>query len=315
MNALLFPGQGSQVVGMGSEFYKNFELVKKIFKQADEKLNYPISKIILEGPENKLQLTKNTQPAILTVSYSIYRILKDEFGLDFNIFKFFAGHSLGEYSALVCSNSLNYEDALYLLHERGKAMQEAVPVGIGSMIAVLGIKADELISLLKLVVNEKNEEVCEIANDNADGQIIISGHKESIIFLQNILKEKKIKSIPLKVSAPFHCSLMKPAAQIMEDKINNTNINKPLNKIINNVNASSETNPSEIKKLLVKQIFSTVRWRESIIEMSKSGVKNFVEVGPGKVLSGMVKRTTKEANCFSINTIVDIKNLINEFKK
>ena len=315
MNALLFPGQGSQVVGMGSEFYKNFELVKKIFKQADEKLNYPISKIILEGPENKLQLTKNTQPAILTVSYSIYRILKDEFGLDFNIFKFFAGHSLGEYSALVCSNSLNYEDALYLLHERGKAMQEAVPVGIGSMIAVLGIKADELISLLKLVVNEKNEEVCEIANDNADGQIIISGHKESIIFLQNILKEKKIKSIPLKVSAPFHCSLMKPAAQIMEEKINNININEPINKIINNVNASSETNPSEIKKLLVKQIFSTVRWRESIIEMSKSGVKNFVEVGPGKVLSGMVKRTAKEANCFSINTIVDIKNLINEFKK
>jgi len=315
MNALLFPGQGSQVVGMGSEFYKNFELVKKIFKQADEKLNYPISKIILEGPENKLQLTKNTQPAILTVSYSIYRILKDEFGLDFNIFKFFAGHSLGEYSALVCSNSLNYEDALYLLHERGKAMQEAVPVGIGSMIAVLGIKADELISLLKSVVKEKNEEVCEIANDNADGQIIISGHKESIIFLQNILKEKKIKSIPLKVSAPFHCSLMKPAAQIMEEKINNININEPINKIINNVNASSETNPSEIKKLLVKQIFSTVRWRESIIEMSKSGVKNFVEVGPGKVLSGMVKRTTKEANCFSINTIVDIKNLINEFKK
>jgi [acyl-carrier-protein] S-malonyltransferase len=315
MNALLFPGQGSQVVGMGSEFYKNFELVKKIFKQADEKLNYPISKIILEGPENKLQLTKNTQPAILTVSYSIYRILKDEFGLDFNIFKFFAGHSLGEYSALVCSNSLNYEDALYLLHERGKAMQEAVPVGIGSMIAVLGIKADELISLLKLVVKEKNEEVCEIANDNADGQIIISGHKESIIFLQNILKEKKIKSIPLKVSAPFHCSLMKPAAQIMEEKINNININEPINKIINNVNASSETNPSEIKKLLVKQIFSTVRWRESIIEMSKSGVKKFVEIGPGKVLSGMVKRTAKEANCFSINTIVDIKNLINEFKK
>jgi [acyl-carrier-protein] S-malonyltransferase len=315
MNALLFPGQGSQVVGMGSEFYKNFELVKKIFKQADEKLNYPISKIILEGPENKLQLTKNTQPAILTVSYSIYRILKDEFGLDFNIFKFFAGHSLGEYSALVCSNSLNYEDALYLLHERGKAMQESVPVGIGSMIAVLGIKADELISLLKLVVKEKSEGVCEIANDNADGQIIISGHKESIIILQNILKEKKIKSIPLKVSAPFHCSLMKPAAQIMEEKINNININEPLNKIINNVNASSETNPSEIKKLLVKQIFSTVRWRESIIEMSKSGVKNFVEIGPGKVLSGMVKRTAKEANCFSINTIVDIKNLINEFKK
>ena len=144
MSALLFPGQGSQTVGMGSEFYSSFELVKKIFKEADEKLNYPISKLILEGPENELQLTKNTQPAILTVSYSIFKVLKDEFNFDFSSFKYFAGHSLGEYSALVCSGSLNFNDALYLLHERGKAMQEAVPVGKGKMIAILGIKTEEI---------------------------------------------------------------------------------------------------------------------------------------------------------------------------
>ena len=313
MSALLFPGQGSQVVGMGSEFYNNFEIVKKIFNQADEKLNYSISKLILEGPEDKLQLTKNTQPAILTVSYSIFRILKDEFGFDLKNFKFFAGHSLGEYSALVCSNSLGFDDALYLLHERGKAMQEAVPLGEGSMIAVLGTKIEELQNLLKQIDTKKG--ICEIANDNAVGQVIVSGNKEKVELLQNFLKEKKIKSIPLKVSAPFHCSLMKPAAKIMEEKIQKTNFKDPLFNIVNNVTAAPETNSDKIKKLLIDQIFSTVNWRESIINISKAGVKDFIEIGPGKALTGMVKRTIKEANCFSINNITDIKNLVNEFKR
>ena len=313
MSALLFPGQGSQIVGMGSELYKNFELVKKIFKQADEKLNYPISKLILEGPEDKLQLTKNTQPAILTVSYSIFNVLKEEFNYNFDIIKYFAGHSLGEYSALVCSNSISFNDALYLLHERGKAMQDAVPVGKGSMIAVLGVKSDEIKELLKFKKEEKG--ICEIANDNADGQVIVSGNTESIESFKTLLKEKKIKTIPLKVSAPFHCSLMKPAAKIMEDKIKNTKFNKPSFKIVNNVTADPEDDPNTIKKLLIDQIFSTVRWRESIIKMSQNGVKNFIEIGPGKALTGMVKRTVKEANCFSINSIIDIKNLINELKK
>ena len=313
MSALLFPGQGSQVVGMGSEFYNNFNVVKKIFNQADEKLNYSISKLILEGPEDKLQLTKNTQPAILTVSYSIFRVLKDEFGFDLKNFKFFAGHSLGEYSALVCSNSLGFDDALYLLHERGKAMQEAVPLGEGSMIAVLGIKIEELINLIKQIDTKKG--ICEIANDNAVGQVIVSGNKQKVELLQGFLKEKKIKSIPLKVSAPFHCSLMKPAAKIMEEKIQKTDFKNPLFNIVNNVTATPETNSDNIKRLLIEQIFSTVNWRESIINISKAGVKDFIEIGPGKALTGMVKRTIKEANCFSINTITDIKNLTNEFKR
>ena len=313
MNALLFPGQGSQLVGMGAEFYKNFSDVKNIFNQADERLNYKISKIILDGPEDKLQLTQNTQPSILTVSYSIFYILKNEFGFDFNNFKYFSGHSLGEYSALVSSGSLSFSYAIYLLNERGKAMQEAVPVGEGTMIAVLGLKIHEVEDLIKK--NDNNKGVCEVANDNADGQVIISGNASSIKSLQEVLKEKKIKSIPLKVSAPFHCSLMKPAAEKMKEKIGNTNFKQPSFEIINNVNAKPEKDPEIIKRLLIEQIYSTVKWRESLIFMSNSGVKNFFEIGPGKALTGMVKRTIKNSNCFSINSIADIKNIENELKK
>ena len=313
MNALLFPGQGSQIVGMGSEFYKNFEIVKKLFKKADEKLNFEISKIILNGPEDKLQLTQNTQPAILTVSYSIFKVMSDEFGFNIKNFKYFAGHSLGEYSALVSANSLNFEDALFLLSERGKAMQAAVPLGKGSMLAVLGSNLNEISNLIKNII--KDNIVCEIANDNADGQLILSGDSEAIKFFQITLKQKKIKSIPLKVSAPFHCSLMKPAAETMREKINKTNFIQPSLGIINNVTAEVETDQSNIKKLLIQQIYSTVQWRQSLINMSKMGIKNFIEIGPGKVLTGMVKRTIKDANTFSINSITDIKNLTNELRK
>ena len=313
MNALLFPGQGSQVVGMGNELFKNFDTVKKIFKESDEKLGISLSKLILEGPEDQLQLTKNTQPAILTVSYSIFTVLKEEFNLNLNSFKFFAGHSLGEYSALVCADALKFNDAIYLLYERGKAMQNAVPVGEGAMIAVLGTSKDEIINVIKSM-NFKNG-VCQIANDNADGQIIVSGDKNSINTLKERFKEKKIKAIPLKVSAPFHCSLMKPAAEVMKNKIQKTSFKDPTVEIITNVNANNEKNSQKIKNLLVEQIFSEVKWRESLIKMSTSGVKNFIEIGPGKVLSGMVKRTIKNANCFSINTIADIKNYNDQFKK
>ena len=313
MNSLLFPGQGSQVVGMGSDLYNNFGIVKKIFQEADEKLQFSISKIILNGPEDQLQLTENTQPAILIVSYSIFKILEKELNLDIKNFKFFAGHSLGEYSALVCSNSLNFEDALYLLKERGKAMQEAVPVGMGAMIAILGTNINEITKLIKL--RKKNSGVCEIANDNSEGQVITSGDKEDIYSLGVLLKENKIKYIPLKVSAPFHCSLMHAAAKKMKEKIDNVKFNNPILKIISNVNAKPENDPDKIKELLIKQIYSTVKWRESLIYMDKEKVKNFIEIGPGKVLSGMVKRTIKDANSFSINTIADINNLKNELKK
>ena len=247
------------------------------------------------------------------MSYSIFQVLKEEFNFDFSSFKYFAGHSLGEYSALVCSGSLSFNDAIYLLHERGKAMQEAVPVGEGGMIAILGMKKNEIDELLKS--KSDKDGVCEIANDNAEGQVIISGSKDNVDSLQIELKEKKIKSIPLKVSAPFHCSLMKPAASAMKDKIENTLFNKPSFEIINNVTAKAENNPDVLKKLLIDQIFSTVKWRESIIKMYDEGVKNFIEIGPGKALTGMVKRTLKGVNCFSINSITDIKNFKNEFKK
>ncbi len=219
---------------------------------------------------------------------------------------------MGEYSALVCADSLKFNDALFLLFERGKSMQEAVPVGKGSMIAVLGSKIEAIKNLIKEL---KTKGVCEIANDNAEGQIIISGDIESINALQIILKENKKKFIPLNVSAPFHCSLMSPAATIMKEKIELTNFKKPNISVVCNVTSKPQNNPEDIKKLLVEQICSTVRWRESIINMSNENVTNFIEIGPGKVLSGMVKRTLKNINCFSINSIDDMKKTVDESKK
>jgi [acyl-carrier-protein] S-malonyltransferase len=307
MKALLFPGQGSQIIGMGSEFYKNFKIVKELFKTADNKLNFSISKIILEGPDSELRLTKNTQPAILIVSYAIYLVFKNEFSADVKKFKFYAGHSLGEYSALVCADSLKFEDSLYLIHERGKAMQEAVPVGEGGMLAVLGSNLSEIHSYISQLENKK---VCEIANDNAEGQTIISGDIKSIEKLQEILKQNKKKSVLLPVSAPFHCSLMKSASKKMSNKINSIKFVKPKVDIINNVNASIEDNPDNIKKLLIEQIYSKVRWRESVLYMANKGVSEFIEIGPGKVLSSLVKRIVKNATSNSINSIEDMKNII-----
>ena len=309
MKAILFPGQGSQVVGMGSEFYNNFSSVKEIFNSADEKLNFKLSKIILEGPEDQLKLTQNTQPAILTVSYAIFKILKEEFNYNFENTKYFAGHSLGEYSALLCAGSLSFEDALYLLFERGKSMQEAVPVGKGGMLAVLGSENEEIEDCIKKI---KSKGVCEIANDNAPGQIIVSGNIELIQELQNILKENKKKSIMLPVSAPFHCSLMNAAATNMKSKIENVNFTKPNYEIITNVSASPTNDPVEIKKLLVEQIYSKVRWRESILYMANQNITEYLEIGPGKVLTGLVKRILPSANSSSINSIEDIKNITNE---
>ena len=309
MISVIFPGQGSQTVGMCSDFYNKFERVKKIFKQVDQILNFPLSDIVLNGPEDKLNLTQNTQPSIMMVGYSIYSVLKNEFGINLNEAKFFAGHSLGEYTALVCSDSLNLETAANLLHQRGKFMQEAVPEGKGSMLAILGLEYDKILEEIKAA---SSEGVCEIANDNCPGQIVVSGEKNAIEKMSDNLKKKSIKSIILPVSAPFHCSLMKNAAENMKSKITDAVFKKPNPGIISNVTAKIENDPTTIKELLIKQITSTVRWRESLEYMINNGIDQFIEIGPGKVLSGLVKRTNRKIKISNLNSFEDVNNYKNK---
>ena len=305
MRAVLFPGQGSQYVGMGSDFYKKFDLVKKIYKTVDETLGFSLSNIILSGPEEELKLTKNTQPAIMTVGVSIFRVLNQEYGLDLNSAKFFAGHSLGEYTALVCAGSLSLEKAAYLLNERGKAMQDAVPYGQGAMIAILGMEIHEVQKEIDLLTKH---EICEISNDNSDTQVVVSGKKEAIEQLKENLKKKRKKGIILPVSAPFHCTLMTKAADMMKNKIENSNFLQPKPNIISNVTAQEVNDLYKIKPLLIDQITSRVRWRESINYMIKHDVKDFLEIGPGKVLSSLVKKINSNVKVMNINSIEDINN-------
>tara|TARA_B100000470_G_scaffold191719_1_gene158967 strand:+ start:3574 stop:4503 length:930 start_codon:yes stop_codon:yes gene_type:complete len=309
MISVIFPGQGSQTVGMCSDFYNKFERVKKIFKQVDQILNFPLSDIVLNGPADKLNLTQNTQPSIMMVGYSIYSVLKNEFGINLNEAKFFAGHSLGEYTALVCSDSLNLETAANLLHQRGKFMQEAVPEGKGSMLAILGLEYDKILEEIKAA---SSDGVCEIANDNCPGQIVVSGEKNAIEKMSDNLKKKSIKSIILPVSAPFHCSLMKNAAENMKSKIADAVFKKPNPGIISNVTAKIENDPTTIKELLIKQITSTVRWRESLEYMINNGIDQFIEIGPGKVLSGLVKRTNRKIKISNLNSFEDVNNYKNK---
>ena len=305
MRAVLFPGQGSQYVGMGSDFYEKFDSVKKIFRTVDETLDFSLSNIILNGPESELKLTQNTQPAIMTVGVCIFNVLNQQFGLNLNNARFFAGHSLGEYTALVCGGSLTIERAAYLLHERGKFMQDAVPPDQGAMMAILGMTIHEVEDEINLL---PKGEICEIANDNSKGQVVVSGKKKVIEILNKNLKKKKKKGILLPVSAPFHCSLMKKAAENMKDKIENTNFLKPKPNIISNVTAKEETDVNKIKPLLIDQITSRVRWRESIDFMIRQGVTSFLEIGPGKVLSGLVKKINRDVKILNINSIEDVKN-------
>ena len=308
MFSIVFPGQGSQKIGMVKEFYEKFDLSKQIFKDADEILNVPITKIIFEGPDNKLNLTENTQPAIFLASYCIFQIIKKEFGYDFKKFKYFAGHSLGEYSALACVGSISFEDTLKILQKRGKYMQESVPSGEGSMLAVLGIGSKELDKIL----NENNEKYeCFIANDNSKHQVVVSGLKKDINLLSDDLNDKKIKNLKLNVSAPFHCKYMKPASEKMANYINDLKMNELEKPIISNVTAKETSSSKEIKTLLISQIEKKVRWLECVEYMINNGTKNFVEIGPGKVLSGLIKRINKNVNVNSINSEEDIKLLIN----
>ena len=305
MFAVMFPGQGSQTIGMAKEFYDRYSFVKNIFKKADEILEFPISKLILEGPSDQLNITENTQPSIFLVSYSIFSVVKSEFNVDLNKAKYFAGHSLGEYSALTAANSIDFENAIKLLKKRGRSMQLAVPFGKGAMIAILG---QEIKDIEKILLNIGVEN-CQIANDNCPGQTVVSGTLSEINKLIDTLKKLSIKNIKLPVSAPFHCKLMKTSTEIMKKEINNTKFNTPSPKIISNVNALEQDNIDTIKNLLIKQIESTVKWRESVQYMIKNGVKKFIEIGPGKVLTGLVKRIDKNVESYSINNDEDIKKI------
>ena len=306
MFSVIFPGQGSQMIGMGKEFYDKFDLVKNLFKEADDTLNFSLSKFILDGPKEELDLTTNTQPAIFLISYSIYNIVKKEFNIDLSKAKYFAGHSLGEYSALSCAGYLNFSDTLKILRIRGDAMQNSVPKGEGGMVAVLGSTVEIIEKILKN--NEQNLSV-QIANDNSDGQIVLSGKIEDLDKLILILKENSIKNIKLPVSAPFHCRLMNKATSIMSDELNRLNFIEGEIRLISNVTAKEISNTNELKELLVKQIENRVRWRESVINMINSDINHFIEIGPGKVLSGLIKRISKEVKIDTINNQEDIKGL------
>ena len=306
MFSVLFPGQGSQSVGMAKNLYDNFDYVKLLFHQADDILKNSLRKTILEGPKELLDQTENTQPAIFLVSYSIFKFIKNESNFDFNKAKFFAGHSLGEYSALACSESITFEQTLKLLKTRGKSMQSAVSKGQGGMLAILGEKIENINEIISL---NKDKFQCFVANDNSVGQVVVSGNTKDLDIFSEILKLKNIKNVKLSVSAPFHCVLMNSATEIMKNEIINTEFKIPKNEIISNVTAKQTKDPDEIKDLLVKQIEKPVRWRESVINMINSNVDKFIEIGPGKVLSGLVKRIDRNIKLVQINDIEDLKNL------
>ena len=307
MFSVIFPGQGSQLVGMGKDFYDKYSLVQDLFKEADDTLEFSLSSLILNGPKNDLDLTENTQPAIFLISYSIFKLIKEEFNINLNNANFFAGHSLGEYSALASAGVLSFSDTLKILKIRGRAMQSSVPKGVGGMVAVLGSE----IEIIENFINEnKKKYECYIANDNSVGQIVLSGNIEDLEKMRIDLKSANIKNIKLPVSAPFHCKLMNKATLVMNKEIAKLEFKEPENILISNVTGKEISNSNELKNLLVRQIESRVRWRESVLLMIDKGVNQFIEIGPGKVLSGLVKRINRSVKVSAINTEEDIR-LIN----
>ncbi len=306
MFSVIFPGQGSQSVGMANDLYQKFDVVKKLFNQADDILNYSLTKLIIDGSKENLDQTENTQPAIFLVGYSIFQLAREEFSIDLNKAKFFAGHSLGEYTALAAAGSLGFADTLKLLRVRGKAMQDAVPRGQGGMIAVLGSNIE---FIEKIILDNKNNYECFIANDNSNGQLVISGTIKDLDLLIVDLKKNNIKNIKLPVSAPFHCKLMSNATKIMNSEIEKCDFKKPNNTLISNVTSEEVKDSFLLKELLIKQIESRVRWRESVNYMIKNKINKFIEIGPGKILSGLIKRIDKNVTTSSVNNEEDINKI------
>ena len=310
-NAFIFPGQGSQKVGMGKDLYDNFPVAKEVFQEVDDALSINLSRIIFEGEEEELKLTINTQPALMAVSFAIVRVIESFIGKNISeVGKFTAGHSLGEYSALVSARSIKLNDAAKILRLRGEFMQNAVPLNIGAMAALIGVDTN-IVKEIRSKYAEKDE-IIDIGNDNAPGQFVISGHNSIVDKVIANHKSFGIKrAIKLPVSAPFHCRLMEKARENMESYIQDLDLLSPKLILVNNVGAAPLTETNKIKDSLIEQITNTVRWRESIDNMCDLGVDNFIEIGAGNVLSGLVKRINKTVNSISIQNIENIENYIN----
>ena len=307
--AFVFPGQGSQAMGMGKELASAFPVAKQLFEEVDEALSQPLTKLMFEGPEEDLTLTANTQPALMAVSLAIMRILETAGGLAIgDTAKFVAGHSLGEYSALTAAKAFGVADAARILKIRGSAMQEAVPVGEGTMAALMGVEMDVA---EEIAAEAAQGEICTAANDNAPGQIVLSGATAAIERAVEIATEKGAKrSIILPVSAPFHCAMMAPVADIMADELAALLINEPIVPVVANVTADAQSAPDEIRRLLVEQVTARVCWRESVLFMKNNGVDTLVEIGAGKVLTGLARRIDRELNSVSIQTPEDIEEFL-----
>ena len=309
--AFIFPGQGSQAVGMGLALSQGFAAARLVFEEVDEALKQKLSKLMFEGPESDLVLTENAQPALMAVSIAALRVLEAEGGWRLpDKASYVAGHSLGEYSALAATGALSLSDAARLLKLRGQVMQKAVPVGVGAMAALLGPDLEQVQKIAKQAA-EETKLVCGVANDNSPGQVVVSGAKEAVERAMAIATEQGVKrSVLLPVSAPFHCALMQPAADAMAEALAEAAIRQPVVPVVANVTAQPVSDPATIAKLLVSQVTATVRWRESILAMKALGVAKMYELGAGKVLAGLVKRIDKEIEASSVGAPADVESAL-----
>jgi len=311
--AFVFPGQGSQAIGMGKDLSDGSATARAVFEEVNDALDQNLSALMFDGPIKELTLTYNAQPALMVSSIAVIRVLETEFDVKMaDVASYTAGHSLGEYSSLAAAGTLSLSDTAKLLKIRGEAMQRAVPLGVGAMAAIIGAQ----FSVVEEIADEvSGDQVCNAANDNADGQVVISGHTEAVERAMEIAKQRGIKrAILLPVSAPFHCSLMQPAADEMEQALGDTTFNAPSIPVITNVSAEPQSNADTLRDMLVEQITGRVRWRESVVKMGELGVDSLVELGTGKVLSGFVRRINREITGQSIQTMADIESYAEDIK-